>query len=184
MLLSLCIFWLMSSFKGVQRQRSALSGRGDAEHIEGDWHQSGTARGDWRKMIEKWKWFWGRLPQKASLMTMFATVDSRSYSWFLKSSQGPSEILVSTFEIDFLKVSNMPFIVAWSFQRIFTTGIHSRVFGSVKPSAPGWRYLDDSRGLKLLKHLSIVLTFKIFAWYTQYFHIFSSHLFPIFLPIP
>ena len=63
----------------------------------------------------------------------------------------------------------MPFIVAWSFQRIFTTGIHSRVFGSVKPSAPGWRYLDDSRGLKLLKCLSIVLTFKIFAWYTQYF---------------
>ena len=90
-------FWLMSSFKGVQRQRSALSGRGDAQHIEGDRHQSGTARGDWRKMIEKWKWFWGRLPQKASLMTMFATVDSRSYSWFFKGSQSSSGILVNTF---------------------------------------------------------------------------------------
>ena len=102
---------LMSSSKGVQRQLSALRGRGDAKHIEGDRHQSGTARGDWRKtiekwmwfwgrfmkMIEKWKWFWGRLPQKTSLMTMFATVDSRSYSSFFKGSECPSEILLSTF---------------------------------------------------------------------------------------
>ena len=80
----------------------------------------------------------------------------------------------------------MPFIVAWSFQRIFTTGIHSRVFGSVKPSAPGWRYLDDSRGLKLLKYLSLVLTFQIFAWYTQYFHwqIFSPFQANAFLSKP
>ena len=41
MLLSLC-FLLMSSFKGVQRQHSALSGRGDAKHIEGD--LNGAAR--------------------------------------------------------------------------------------------------------------------------------------------